>query len=274
MAGFSVLMAVYHKDDPLHFEAALNSVLAQQTLPPNELVLVCDGPLNVALDAVIGAFSNRYPNILRVYRLAENGGLGKALNYGLSKCSNEIVARADSDDICVNDRFEQQIKFMTEHSDVAAVGSDIDEFSISPNNPVHIKRMPSTHEEITKLATVRNPINHMTVAFRKSSVLKAGSYIHLPYVEDYYLWLRMIANGFQLANINKVLVHARIGNGMVERRGNPKYIPSWRILQKYMIENNMISRIEYIKNMILILGFVYMPVSAKKKAYSTLLRGN
>ena len=137
---FSVLMSIYSKENPAFFDLSLNSILCDQTIIPNEFVLVCDGPLNEELEKVMEKYLILYPDILKIYRLEENGGLGEALQYGLTKCSNELVARADSDDICVNNRFEIQLKYFEEHPETDILGGNINEFQNSINErKKHIK---------------------------------------------------------------------------------------------------------------------------------------
>lgn len=271
---FSVLMSVYHKENPKHFDLALRHILIEQTLIPDEFVLVCDGPLNEGLDAVIDKYKKSCPEILKVYRLEKNGGLGKALNFGLEKCSYELVARADSDDICGKDRFGKQIDYMATRPNLAAVGTDIQEFASDPTKPSAYKKMPHTNAEVYEMTKFRNPVNHMTVVFRKSMVEKVGSYIHLQYVEDYYLWIRLLVAGYEIENINEPLVLARVGNGMVQRRGSKAYIGSWRTQSNYMLDNGMITKMQYVKNMIAVRGFVYIPVGLKQFVYKKILRKN
>lgn len=268
---FSVLMSVYRKEVPEFFDLSLKSNLIDQTRKPDEMVLVCDGPLTSELDAVIEKYEKLCPQ-LKVYRLRENGGLGKALNYGLSRCSFELVARSDSDDVCDSTRFEKQINFMQEHPEIDFVSSAIDEFNTDWHQPHNVKHMPTTHDELVQMTKMRNPMNHMAVVFKKTAVLACGSYIHQQYTEDYFLWVRAMANGSKFANIDECLVHARVGNGMTARRGSRTYIGSWKELSDFMIEHKMINRIEYIKRMISIVGFVYIPTGLKAFVYKKLLR--
>lgn len=271
-AKTSVLMSVYAKEKAEFLESSINSILIDQTQKPDEFVLVCDGPLNAELDAVISKLESQFPDAFNVYRTEQNQGLGKALNYGLSKCKNEIVIRADSDDICDPDRIKVQAEYLVAHPEVAVVSSYIDEFDEDWRNPKNLKTLPLSSEELAKMAKFRNPINHMAAAFRKDVILEIGSYRHIPYIEDYELWVRTIINGYKLGNIDKVLVHARVGNGMVKRRGNRQYITSWRELSKYMLENKMINRQEYVRNMIAVRVFVYMPSGLKEFVYKKILR--
>ena len=273
MEKFSVLMSVYFKENPSYFDLSLESTLIKQTLLPNEFVLVCDGELTPELDTIIDKYMMMCPGILKVYR-KENGGLGKALNYGLPKCSFPLVARADSDDICASTRFEKQVRYFDEHPDVGIISSYIDEFDTDWTKPSRLKKLPLTSDELYQMAKFRNPLNHMAVMMRKDDVIRIGSYHHVPYVEDYELWVRAFMNGIKLSNIGEVLVHARTGNGMVQRRGTKKYIKSWHILNKEMLEGKMIGYGTYLRNMISITAFVFMPDSLKNFLYKKVLRKN
>lgn len=265
-------MSVYNKEKPEYLDLALKSNLEDQTLRPNEMILVCDGRLTAELYSVIAKYKSKYSNTFRVFRLSENVGLGRALCFGLEKCRYELIARSDSDDVCAPERFEIQTKFLEEHPEIDIVGSYIDEFNHCWENPDRVKILPLTHEKLVKLAKFRNPVNHMSAMFRKAAVISAGSYVHLPCAEDYFLWIRAICNGSRISNIDKNLVHARIGNGMEIRRGDRSYIKSWRILNRYMLSKNMVNRFEYIINMIAVRCFVYMPADLKQLIYKTILR--
>lgn len=271
MEKFSVLMSVYNKEKPEYFDLALESNLLKQTLPPNEFVLICDGDLTVELDSIIEKYQKLCPNVLKVYK-KPNEGLGKSLNFGLPKCSCPLIARSDSDDICDEQRFEKQVNYMQSHPEVGIISSYIDEFTNDWTKPTHIKKLPLIHEDLYEMAKFRNPINHMSVMMRKDDIIRIGSYHHIPYIEDYELWVRAINNGIRIANIGEVLVHARIGNGMVKRRGTKKYIKSWHLMNKDMIRYGMIGYGTYIRNMIAIIAFVFMPVSIKQFLYKSVLR--
>lgn len=270
--NFSVLMSVYKNENAEFFKQALTSIMIDQTLLPDEFVLVVDGPVSEELNSTIDEFEKRFNDKFKVVRLEENQGLGKALNYGLQFCSNEIIARADSDDICNHERFKQQIDAFKADPELDICGSYIDEFEDYYTEILNQKRVPVGNKDIYNMAKFRNPINHMTVMFKKEKILNIGSYKDLPYVEDYFLWVRAINAGMKFLNIEKSLVYARVGNGMVSRRGNKKYIKSWKILNTYMLENKMIKKIEYIRNMISVTLFVYTPGFMKKIIYSSLLR--
>lgn len=168
-----VLMSVYHKEKPEYLKQAIASIQAQ-TLPTDDFVLVCDGPLNDALDAVIAKKQQEMGKTLNVVRLAKNGGLGNALNEGIKHCKNELVARMDSDDIAYQDRCEKQIAVFYKHSEVSICSGIVEEFTSTPD-VVDAKRVPpEAHEEIVEFAKKRNPFNHPCVMYKKSVVEAVG----------------------------------------------------------------------------------------------------
>ena len=219
---FSVLMSVYYKENPSWFKTALDSVI-NQTLQPNEIVLIEDGKLTDELYKVIEKYKNQYSNLFKIIPLEKNSGLGEALRIGVLNCSNELIARMDTDDIAKNDRFKKQIQFFQEHPNVDLVGSWISEFEDEPDKIISYRQLPIEHQEIYKFGQFRCPVNHMTVMYRKDAVLKAGNYQTFKNIEDYYLWGRMLKQGAVFANIPECLVNVRAGNSMLKRRANLTY---------------------------------------------------
>lgn len=271
MEKFSVLMSVYHKETPEYFDIALEHILIGQTLRPDEFVLVCDGELTPGLESIIEKYKALFPDTFKVFR-KENGGLGKALNFGLEKCSYPLVARADSDDVCVSDRFEKQVRYFEEHPDVGIISAYIDEFDTDWTSPTAIKELPLEHEDLLEWIKFRNPFNHNVVMFRRDDILRIGSYHHLPYMEDHDLWLRAIVAGIRIANIGEVLLHMRVGNGMIQRRSTRKYISGYHTIGRYMVRHGLCNNWIYLRNMVAVTGFVLMPDSLRAFVYRKILR--
>lgn len=269
--NFSVLMSVYFKEKPEYFSQCLDSVLVNQSLKPNDVVIVVDGPLTDELNFVLESYIKSYP-IISLIRLEHNVGLGEALRLGLNACKYPIVARMDTDDICEPTRFKKQIEFLTKNPNVKILGGAIAEFSSSIDNVISKKILPLHNQEIINFSKFRNPLNHMTVMFDKQSILDSGSYLPLFYLEDYFLWVRAIEKHFEIANLEDVLVYARVDNGMIERRSNKRYISSWLTLNKYMLNRNMISIKHFFRNMLSVTLFVYTPKCFKKILYKYVLR--
>ncbi|HDR1020846.1 TPA: glycosyltransferase [Pasteurella multocida] len=230
---FSVLMSLYIKENPQYLRECFESLQAQ-TLPADEIVLVFDGPVTPELDAVVTEFEAVLP--IKKVKLEKNRGLGKALNEGLLHCSYDWVFRMDTDDICVPTRFEQQINFIKQHPETVIVGGQIAEFGQTVDDIVSYRNVPTDKEGIIKFTQKRCPFNHMTVAYQKSAVLACGGYEDLQ--EDYYLWIKLVASGKNVANLPEILVYARVGNGMVgRRRGIEQAKAEWRLFKlKYRLK--------------------------------------
>lgn len=268
---FSVLMSVYYNDNPKEFEDALLSVI-NQTIIPDEIVLVIDGPIPEATMEKIRLLKKEYP-IIRVFPLEKNLGLGPALNYGLEQCTYELVARMDSDDISVPNRFEKQLKCFEENPNLSVVGGFIDEFEKNPEYPINTKSLPTNDKNIKKFLKYRNPINHQTVMFKRKDVEKVGGYKDWHFNEDYFLWIRMSENDFLFKNIDSILVHMRVNDKLFERRGGYKYFQNQKKLMSYMLEHNIITYFVYIQNILKrFLVQVLFPNRARRWIYKTFLR--
>lgn len=269
--GYSVLMSVYHKEKPEYLKQAIASIQAQ-TLPTDDFVLVCDGPLNDALDAVIAKKQQEMGKTLNVVRLAKNGGLGNALNEGIKHCKNELVARMDSDDIAYQDRCEKQIAVFYKHPEVSICSGIVEEFTSTPD-VVDAKRVPpEAHEEIVEFAKKRNPFNHPCVMYKKSAVEAVGSYQDFYLLEDYYLWLRMLMAGYQGYNIQESLLHMRAGSDMYLRRAGWKYAKTQARLFKFMKSQGFIDEGQYIKSCVIRSGSALAPKWLRKLMFEKVLR--
>lgn len=245
--SFSVVMSVYHRDNADYFDRALQSITENQTLLPTEIVLVCDGPLGEKLDSVIDKYQGEYP-IFNIIRLPENKGLGNALKVAVENSNNEIIARMDSDDVSIPNRFEQQLKYFADHNDIDIVGGDITEFVNNEENIVGKRQVPVENNDIRKYMKTRCAMNHVTVMFRKEAIQSAGGYLDWFWNEDYYLWIRLCLKGAVFANTGTVLVNVRVGEEMYQRRGGIQYFNSEFGLQKLMLKKGMIGLITFFCN--------------------------
>lgn len=271
---FSVLISVYKNDDPYNFRLALESVSLLQTVKPNQIVIVEDGPVPQSIDESIAQVGNQTINIeFTVIRKGKNEGLAAALNSGLEKCKYEYVARMDSDDIAVEKRFELQTEYLESHPNVDILGGYIVEFENNPDILGSLRKVGITQQEIIQMSKHRCPFNHMTVFYKKSKVLSVGGYrTDFGKLEDYKLWVDMIANGCACENLPEVLTKMRIGNGLIQRRSNPREIYDWDRLQIDLRAAGIISSFDALVNRIYIRIFTYMPSGIKKILYSVFLR--
>lgn len=268
--NYSVLMSVYYKEKPDFLQQSMNSI-ATQTLPTNDFVLVCDGPLNPELDKIIEDMQQVLGEVLHVVRLPQNVGLGHALNQGIMHCKNEIVARMDSDDIAHSNRCEKELQTLIEKN-VDIVSASVEEFTDTPEVIMSKRVLPETHAEIMEFAKKRNPFNHPCVMYRKSAVEAAGGYQDFYLLEDYYLWLRMLLNGSKGYNIQDSLLWMRAGSDMYKRRAGWKYAKSQRDLFKFIKNQGMIGTGNYCTACFIRTASALAPNALRKFVFRKVLR--
>lgn len=262
-------MSLYKKECPEYLEQCLASI-EKQTLLPSEIVIVFDGPISEELELVVDKWRNIL--VVKVVELPFNQGLGKALNAGLTYCSNELIARMDTDDICCPDRLFMQYNRFADDEELDICGTQIYEFDsrLDEGSELEKKNVPCGLNDIVEFAAYRNPMNHMTVMFKRDKILQVGGYRHHLFMEDYNLWLRCIAAGMKIENIDKPLVYARVGNGMISRRRGLLYLKSEIELLSIKMSMGKWSRMK------LLLVFLFrffarlFPVFMLKRLYSTL----
>lgn len=271
VSKYSVLMSVYHKEKPEYLKQAIESIQAQ-TLQTDDFVLVCDGPLNDALDKVIATKQQEMGETLNIVRLAKNSGLGNALNEGIKRCKNEMVARMDSDDIAYPNRCEKQMAVFNAHPEVSICSGIVEEFTTDPSTVDARRVPPETNAEIVEFAKKRNPFNHPCVMYKKSAVEAVGSYQDFYLLEDYYLWLRMLMAGYQGCNIQEPLLHMRAGTDMYLRRAGWKYAKTQAKLFKFMKQQGFIGNSQYIKSCVIRSGSALAPNWMRKFAFKKALR--
>ena len=265
---FSVLMSVYYKDNPQWLKQAIDSVL-NNTVKPSQIVLVVDGQIPNELEQVI----NEYRDSLDILRLEKNSGLGIALQQGLLKCKYPLVARMDSDDISLPNRFELQLKEFENNPNLTIVGGYIQEFDSQTNEKTSIRKVPLEDTEIKQYLKTRSPFNHPTVMFKKEDILKVGNYQKFYQMEDYYLWARLVKANYQMKNISEILLNFRTDKNMFARRGSYKYFKSNKEVSKQMLKMKIINYPYYMFNIFVrFITQVLMPNNIRTLFYKKVLR--
>ena len=265
-SNFTVLMAVYAKDDPEFLCTAIESIYLN-TIRPRATVLVVDGPISELLDRAIFFAAEKYG--LRVIRLPVNKGLANALNIGLNAIETKWVARADPDDFNLPGRFEAQMTILERGFDL--IGAQIIEVDVT-GREIAMKKTPTSSEQIISFMQHRNPFNHMTVIFRRSFVLDVGGYPSIYLKEDYALWALMISRGARVANSPDILVRVTGGIGMYARRGGVKYIKSEFKLQRFLANMGCKSALRAFFDGVLRSFIFSLPTSLRGKFYEYFLR--
>ena len=214
--SYDFLGSIYKNTTREELYLCLNSI-SKQTLKPEKVVLVIDGPIKFNLSKVINDF-NKLLNIILV-KLPYNKGLGNALRNGLKFCTATYILRFDSDDYNMPCRAEEQINFMiNKNLDISS--SNIFEFIDNPNRPVSYKNVPLTNRGIKFLLPFRNPFNHPSICFKLASIINIdGGYRNCPFYEDYDLWIRAISKDLRCENIEKRLVGMKVNELIRKRKG-------------------------------------------------------
>lgn len=228
MQRYSVLMALYMKEEPEYLELAIKSMI-NQTYKPDEIVIVKDGPITADLQKILDNFNEQYPSLFKIVGYENNRGLGLALNYGLKHCRNELIARMDTDDISKPERCEKQVKLFESIPDLAIVGSAVDEFSGTLDNILGRRVVPTKNEQIYEFAKRRSAFNHPSVMYRKSKVLQFGGYNDLRRNQDVDLFGRMLFGGSRATNLKESLLWFRYDEDLARRR------KSWENTKSYIM---------------------------------------
>lgn len=255
---FSLSMSVYKNDNPDYFKTAVLSATIRQTLPPSEFVLVVDGPIPEILEKAIDEIKATLAMPTYIIRLSQNVGHARSRQTGLEATHFPIVAIHDSDDVCIPDRFEKQMQYISNHPELDVVGGQISEFIESEDNIVGKRMVPERDIDIKDYLRNRCPMNLMTVMAKKASVQKVGGFIDWYCEEDYFLWIRMALENCKFANMPDILVNVRVGRDMYSRRGGWNYFKSEAKLQKYLYSNQLISLPRLFINVMLRFGVQVM----------------
>ncbi|PWJ53037.1 Glycosyltransferase involved in cell wall bisynthesis [Quadrisphaera granulorum] len=284
---FSLLLPVYRRDSPAFLRRAFASATHEQTRPPAEVVLVRDGPVPDELAALLDELTatSSVP-VVRV-DLPVNRGLAVALEAGLARCTHEIVARMDADDVSLPHRFAVQLPLLDGEVDTCdVVGSALEEFSGGPSDQdahddqddddgasgagettLAVRTPPAGHDAIAVRARFHSPFNHPTVVYRRSAVARAGGYRDLPLLEDYWLFTRMIATGSKAANVQEPLVRYRVGAGAYARRGGLRLLRSELELQRHLLAEGFTTPAQFARNVVVRGGYRAVPQGLRRLAY-------
>ena len=240
-----------------------------QTHKPKNVILVLDGFIEKeVLDLV-----DKYTNILPIKKITLNNnvGLGIALRKGLLECESKIVLRFDTDDINLPRRAELIVTEL-ENGDADIVGTNIYEFEQNPHVRLSTKKMPLTHQSISRAILFRNPINHPSVGFLRNSILKInGGYRHFPFYEDYDLWIRALYSGLKFKNIDEELVALRITYQRERRRGIKLLNSELRLLVTF-IKHSFFHGLFFIPSCFLRIIFIFFPLKIISFLYKRFFR--
>ncbi|MFR0559959.1 glycosyltransferase [Limosilactobacillus mucosae] len=268
--NFSVLMSVYKNEKSTYLNASLKSI-ENQTVVPNEIILVEDGPLTKELYEVVDTHRNKFGEGFKVVVLNKNQGLGNALRIGTKYVSTKWIARMDTDDIAVPNRFELQLREVEKNPQLAVIGGQVDEFEGSIDNIVGKRIVPCSQVDIYKFIKWRSPFNHPTVMINKTMLEKVGGYENKGKLEDYFLWAKILAKGYPVINLSQVLVHMRVDSGMYGRRGEWANLKQIFKLRRMLYKGKLVSRCEELTGDFVMVANVIVPAKLRELIYKKVL---
>ncbi|MGO1957971.1 MAG: glycosyltransferase [Canibacter sp.] len=261
-APFTLLLPVYRADNPDFFERALTSSTTEQTLQPEQVVIVRDGKVPAELQFALARVQKKLPIPVTMVELDENVGLARALNAGLQACEHDVVARIDADDVSMPDRFELQWAVIEAGFDL--VGTGMIEFEHDTSELGKVRVPPVGPQRIRDHARTHNPFNHPSMMYRTEALAKAGNYEPFGNMEDYWLGIRLIDSGAKVENIAKPLVAYRVGSGAFQRRGGVKQAKTEIALQRRMLEMKFITPVQFARNVIIKGLYRLLPANLKQ----------
>lgn len=271
MLPYSALMTVYRKVVPRHFAESVGCVLAQ-TLPTDNFVIVCDGPLTPELDEIIEELECRNTGAVDVLRLSENVGTAVATQRGLERCRYNLVMKLDADDLCIPERAEIQIAVFEEDPGLSICGSYMAEFVEGSDEPSQVRTVPLEQDDILVYSRRRNPFNNITIMYKRDDVLAAGGYGTLRRAQDYELYVRMLHRGYRARNIETVLSSARLDADNLARRATLNNLKGFLIVRWTIFKNGYSSLPDFIIPCAGQLIYMLLPKRFRGHLYQRLLR--
>lgn len=238
--NIAVIQSVYKNDKPEYLIKSIRSILGQ-TFHDFDYYIGIDGPIEDNLRNVLTSATD--PRIC-ILENKGNKGLAGILNDLLQKCKKEgyeYIARMDSDDIALPDRFEKQINFLESHKEIDLVGGAINEIDEHGNNRGKITKYPCTPNKCRKFFAKRNPVAHPTVMFRRSFFEKAGWQYPTDFErnEDTRLWHEGYKHGCAIANLPDVILNFRMTDSMFKQRRNGKAFAKSQLELRKLIRRDL-----------------------------------
>jgi hypothetical protein len=267
--AFSLLLPVYRGDRPEFLRRAFRSSVDDQTLRPDEVVVVRDGPVSSDLARTIAELAEASPVPVVTVELERNMGLAYALERGLDACAHDVVARMDADDISLPERFARQLALISGGLDL--VGTGMYEFADEVGTIVGRRTPPVGADAISRYARFHDPFNHPTVVYRRAAVQRAGGYKPLGLMEDYYLFARMIQEGARVQNLPDPLVMYRVSAGAYKRRGGVAQLRAEVRLQREFRRARFTSLAQASRNVLVRGGYRLVPEGIRRVAYRRLI---
>lgn len=231
MPKVSVVMPVYNAEQ--YLAEAIDSIL-EQTFTDFEFIIIDDGSQDNSVNIV-----KSYDDLrIKLYQNEYNMGIAASLNRGLDLSTGKYIARMDSDDISLPERFAKQVEYLEKNTNVAVVGCGIQLFGAKAEERI----FSPTHEQLKVDLLFNCCFAHPTVMFRRN-LFGAGKYVYdVNYnkMEDYALWNK-VSETNKLACLQDILLKYRIHSKQITQSYTQEYVLQFRRLKEYQIASMKIS---------------------------------
>jgi glycosyltransferase involved in cell wall biosynthesis len=175
----------------------------------------------------------------KIIRMSQNGGITKALNAGLEYILGQdyaYIARIDTEDVAVNNRFKTQQGYLEAHPEISAVSSWVEFYSSDTSDIIFAEKFDNSRSPVSSVMHIRNVLIHTGVMVRRDVFEDCGVYSEdYEAAEDYELFMRLLHSGKEIYVIEEVLVKikASMGEGISFEKCRAQLNSTLRIQLKY-----------------------------------------
>ena len=210
----SIIMGVYLPNREYLF-TSVESIVSQ-TFKDWELIICDDGSNNIETDALLSEIS-KIDSRIKIIGYKKNMGLAYALNTCITNSYGEYIARQDDDDCSQSDRLSIQVEYLDAHHECSYVGTEAIVFD-DKGQWGHYSLIESPEP---RSFLWNSPFIHPSVMFRREALSAVNGYRVAPEterVEDYDLFMRLVAAGYNGHNLKSELYEYRINRSVKKYR--------------------------------------------------------
>lgn len=264
MDKISIIMGIYNCEETL--SEAIECILAQ-TYTNWELILCDDGSTDDTY-IIANEYKEKYPDKIVLIKNKKNSGLNYTLNHCLKYATGEFIARMDGDDVCSPDRFEKELRLLSENPEISIVSTDMEFFDEEGVwGRTNVKERPLAKDFLKS-----TPFCHAACLVKREAYDAVHGYSvsdKLLRVEDYHLWIKMYEKGYKGMNIREPLYRMR-DDRSAQRRKKFKYRLNEAYVKAYAVKHLNLPKTGYVYCIKPILigmlpGFIYKMLHRVKK---------
>lgn len=200
MPQISVLMSVYNEEK--YLKEAIDSIL-NQSFTDFEFLIVDDASVDNSL-SIIKSYNDSRIKLIRNNR---NLGFPASLNKGLKAAQGKYIARMDSDDVSLSNRFAKQFNFMENNPEITIGSAWLKLFGAK----VETWKSPLKHDEIFTGMLFASTIYHAVAFMRREIIISLNEFYNEDFrqAQDAEYWIRLAFRGVKFANLDEIVYKYR-----------------------------------------------------------------